>query len=114
MRSGAPRPAMCLRGIIVPAAFAANRRSPLLSGRLPLSGRRVISRVPPCLCDEHLAWRLGGGRSTIVTDARGRIGQRTRNERNCTKTTGGCTTLRVPLDIEDGLPELGAHFRPWI
>ena len=57
------------------------------SGRLPLSGRRVISRVPPCLCNEHLAWRLGDGRSTIVTDARGRTGPRTRNERNCTINT---------------------------
>jgi hypothetical protein len=54
---------MCLRGIARPPAFAANQRHSLM---LPLSGRRVTSRVPPRLCDEHLAWRFGGGRSAIV------------------------------------------------
>jgi hypothetical protein len=71
---------MCLRGITIPPALTANQRHSLLSGRLPLSGRRGISRVPPCLCDERLAWRLGGARSTIVTDARGRTGRRTGNK----------------------------------
>jgi hypothetical protein len=74
---------MCLRGITVAPAFAVNQRYPLLSGRLPLGDCRVISRVPPCLCNVHLTWRFGGARSTIVTDARSRTGPRTRNERNC-------------------------------
>jgi hypothetical protein len=75
---------MRLRGNTVAPAFAANQRHPLLSGRLPLSARRVISRVPPCLCNEHLTWSFGGARSILVTDARGRTGPRTRNEHNCT------------------------------
>jgi hypothetical protein len=75
---------MCLRGITVASAFAVNERHPLLGGRLPLSDRRVISRVPPCLCNEHLTWSFGGARSSIVIDARGRTSPRTRNEHNCT------------------------------
>jgi hypothetical protein len=78
------RPTMCLRGNTGAPAFAANQRHPLLSGRLPLSARRVISRVPPCLCNDRLIRRFGFARSNIVTDARGRTGPRTRNESNCT------------------------------
>ena len=81
-KSGAPRPSMRLRRITVAPTFAANQRHRLLSGRLPLSDPCVISRVPPCLCNDHLTKRSGGARSTIVTDARGRTGPRTRNERN--------------------------------
>jgi hypothetical protein len=72
---------MCLRRITVAPAFTANQRHRLLCGCLPLC---VISRVPPCLCNEHLTRRFDGVRSTVVTDAPGRIGPRTRNERNCT------------------------------
>jgi hypothetical protein len=82
--SGAPKPAMPLQGTVAPA-FTANQRHRLPRGRLPLTDRRVISRVPPSLCNAHLTRTFDGVPSAIGTDARRRTGRRMRNERNCTK-----------------------------
>jgi hypothetical protein len=62
-------------------AFGPNseRHRSMLSLRL-IPAQYVKPFRKPCLCDERLAWRLGGARSTIVTDARGRTGRRTGNE----------------------------------
>lgn len=67
--------------------FVANHRRHLPSRSLLLSGRRVISGVPPCLRNDRLDLafrRFSGAQCAVVSDVDGRIRARNRNDRNST------------------------------